>query len=571
MQNLDDKEDLANFVKASTLFNEKKYEQALKALQMINTKDFKFLMLRSQLYYSQNEFYLSNKDAENAISLQPKNLKPYQLCVLNQIAMLNIQKAEDLIKESEEKTVHNKEDNNEIKKLISQQKNQLNDQTKKYAIFPKYLAFMHYLYEQGAYINKVDISFNNEANRGVFSTDVIKKKEIILRIPLNALITLEIAQDSPSGKYLTQEVKAKLHSPNHCLLTAYLLDEMEKGENSKWKFYFDMLPDNYDSFPIFYTEKEEKLLKGTVFLQRIIQKKKEMNQDYIILCSVIKDFIRFSYVNFCKARMIVSSRMFGVKINNKKTDALVPYADMLNHKKPRQTNWNYEDIHQAFIVQAFENIPAGCEVFDSYGKKCNSRFLLNYGFTIENNDTNEIRIEVILVDDGSELFKQKNAILKSNTSRKFNLKRDLEDTQTGLLFSFLRFIVLNENELNDFKNYKAESKLGPVSIVNELMALEKLKKIMYVLLSNYGSTLQENVDYLNKNRNQMTFNEFNCYVMKISEMEIIQYYFDLATYCPKLFNKDKMEEIFKEERKNDDSEIYCTYIKEVYNALFKGK
>ena len=296
-----------------------------------------------------------------------------------------------------------------------------------------------------------------------------------------------------------------------------------------------------------------------------------MNQDYIILCSVIKDFIRFSYVNFCKARMIVSSRMFGVKINNKKTDALVPYADMLNHKKPRQTNWNYEDIHQAFIVQAFENIPAGCEVFDSYGKKCNSRFLLNYGFTIENNDTNEIRIEVILVDDGSELFKQKNAILKSNTSRKFNLKRDLEDTQTGLLFSFLRFIVLNENELNDFKNYKAESKLGPISIVNELMALEKLKKIMYVLLSNYGSTLQENVDYLNKNRNQMTFNEFNCYVMKISEMEIIQYYFDLATYCPKLFNKDKMEEIFKEERKNDDSEIYCTYIKEVYNALFKGK
>ena len=58
MQNLDDKEDLANFVKSRTLFNEKKYEQALKALQMINTKDFKFLMLRSQLYYSQNEFYL---------------------------------------------------------------------------------------------------------------------------------------------------------------------------------------------------------------------------------------------------------------------------------------------------------------------------------------------------------------------------------------------------------------------------------------------------------------------------------------------------------------------------------
>lgn len=26
---------------------------------------------------------------------------------------------------------------------------------------------------------------------------------------------------------------------------------------------------------------------------------------------------------------------------------------------------------------------------DSYGKKCNSRFLLNYGFYLENNDANE--------------------------------------------------------------------------------------------------------------------------------------------------------------------------------------
>lgn len=41
--------------------------------------------------------------------------------------------------------------------------------------------------------------------------------------------------------------------------------------------------------------------------------------------------------------MIVSSRIFGVLINNKKTDALVPIADMLNHKTPKLTSWYFSD------------------------------------------------------------------------------------------------------------------------------------------------------------------------------------------------------------------------------------
>lgn len=31
-------------------------------------------------------------------------------------------------------------------------------------------------------------------------------------------------------------------------------------------------------------------------------------------------------------------------------------------------------------------------IFDSYGRKCNSRFLLNYGFIVEENDANEVTV-----------------------------------------------------------------------------------------------------------------------------------------------------------------------------------
>ena len=41
--------------------------------------------------------------------------------------------------------------------------------------------------------------------------------------------------------------------------------------------------------------------------------------------------------------MIISSRIFGITINNKKTDALVPIADMLNHRTPKSTSWAFHE------------------------------------------------------------------------------------------------------------------------------------------------------------------------------------------------------------------------------------
>lgn len=83
--------------------------------------------------------------------------------------------------------------------------------------------------------------------------------------------------------------------------------------------------------------------------------------------------------------MLVASRNFSIEINGKETDALVPFSDMMNHRRPRDTVWTYDDEQQAFTVTTLRSILPGEEVYDSYGKKCNSRYLLNYGFTVENN------------------------------------------------------------------------------------------------------------------------------------------------------------------------------------------
>lgn len=41
---------------------------------------------------------------------------------------------------------------------------------------------------------------------------------------------------------------------------------------------------------------------------------------------------------------------------------------------------------EGFVLESVTDIKAGVEIVDSYGKKFNSKFFLNYGFVIEGND-----------------------------------------------------------------------------------------------------------------------------------------------------------------------------------------
>ena len=63
------------------------------------------------------------------------------------------------------------------------------------------------------------------------------------------------------------------------------------------------------------------------------------------------------------------------------------------------------------------NVKKGQEVFDSYGIKCNSRFLLNYGFTVENNEDNEYKI-ILTLNETSPCFKEKMLFLGAKNCEK---------------------------------------------------------------------------------------------------------------------------------------------------------
>ena len=63
---------------------------------------------------------------------------------------------------------------------------------------------------------------------------------------------------------------------------------------------------------------------------------------------------------------------------------------MCNHSERKQTFWTYNEELEGFVLESIIDIKAGLEIVDSYGKKYNSKFLLNYGFVIQDNDLSEV-------------------------------------------------------------------------------------------------------------------------------------------------------------------------------------
>lgn len=159
-----------------------------------------------------------------------------------------------------------------------------------------------------------------------------------------------MARESPvCAELLTS--KAELLSPKHTLLAIFLLEEAAKGEQSQWHHYISILPRDHRTFPINYTNEELTELIGSSLLMQIHEKVFDLKKDYDrVLAACPQKFSKYRFRDFCWARTMVASRMFGVMIDGVKTNILAPFADMLNHRLPKQTVWNYLQTEGGFAI-----------------------------------------------------------------------------------------------------------------------------------------------------------------------------------------------------------------------------
>jgi len=499
-----------------------------------NDKDnTNFLIKRAICYLAKGYYTLALKDALKTIEIDSTFNKGYYIASLCYLEMYDIDMAE--------KYSQNK--NKRLKALIDKNKKELYQKTKKYKSYPLYIKFLRELYKYNAFFPKLEIHFYSDDYRGVLAKSNILKDEIIMTIPKDCLISLETAFETNYGKKIGEFMYNELNSPKHCLLTSFLLYE---EKNPKYKYYFDLLPHDYSNFPIFYTNKELDYLKGSPFLSQILEKKEDMKSDYNKLCEYLPDYKQFSYLKFCEARVLISSRIFGIAINDNKTDVLAPFADLLNHKRPRQTQWYYDDNLESFVIQATENIKEGSEIFDSYGKKTNARFLLNYGFCLDDNDTSEYLLTVVF-NDTYPLFELKKNFFQNEYEfvRTFNLNNNFYESQIIELLSFLRFILF-DGDINDLYNainsseniYNEDAPLTfyyipPITKELEIHVLKHLHLLCRKALAKYPTTFEQDQN-IYKTKKNISFNIRNILLLLMSEKTVLSYFMYFCEYCLEL-------------------------------------
>ncbi|KAL4496233.1 hypothetical protein ABPG72_012970 [Tetrahymena utriculariae] len=435
--------------------------------------------------------------------------------------------------------------------------------------YSKNFILLKWLSDTSSEFNKIKMVYYNNY-RGVHARQKIKKGECILFIPVDNMITLELSKELPICQ-LIESKNIRLLSPKHTFLSIYIIIE-KKNHKSFWKPFLDILPVEYTTFPILYTDEELFWLKGSPFLNQVKERRECITQDYQAIVSKIAEFAKLCTLDeFAWARMMAASRIYGLFINKKRTDAFVPLADMFNHRRPAYTNWGFCEDKGGFMLKASEDIRRGDQIYYSCGRKCNSRFLLNYGFVVKNNEANEIQLRVDF-DKKDETLPIKLQMIgkRKPESLIFRIHINYEEKSVLEFFGFMRFVLIRDyvvlekfHEMSEGKEFDP-LRTPPFSIENEKQMWSEIHKICAEIMIQYPTTLDEDKKILETSK--LTINQKNCVILRMGEKEILMYYITMADRMKKLLTMTKTE-VKKHILQNQEYTKYSSYVNGIVLSL----
>jgi histone-lysine N-methyltransferase SETD3 len=205
-------------------------------------------------------------------------------------------------------------------------------------------------------------------------------------------------------------------------------------------------------------------------------------------------------------------------------------ADMLNHKRPPETYWTFDDDLNAFTITATKDFKAGEQVYDSYGRKCNTEFFMNYGFVAADNQYNECQMVLRMPND--PLYHDKLRLL-GRDNRKLQFPRDYDNDSAQEAISFLRLAVATEAELHKLTGGSAyyrpnTKKIRPFNLRNEVEMIKLLASAARECLANFSTTLDEDRKLLEEPCT-LSRNVQNCIQVRMCEKEVAHHFLSFET------------------------------------------
>lgn len=264
------------------------------------------------------------------------------------------------------------------------------------------LHFVDWLKQNGGKISeKISIADlrDHHAGRGVLTKEDIEEDEELFSIPRTSILTVENS-DIPA------DLKSKVED-SWLSLILVMIYEYQKGPDSKWKAYFDVLPAEFDTL-MYWDDEELESLKGSAVLEKIGKSAADQSfKDNFI--PIIRDHASIFHASdlddhdilrlchrmgstiMAYAFDLEDSSSSNTEADEWKEDSdgeyrlakgMVPLADTLNADADRNNaKLFYEDDH--VVMKAIKLVAKGEELLNDYGPLPRADVLRRYGYVTE--------------------------------------------------------------------------------------------------------------------------------------------------------------------------------------------
>jgi len=269
----------------------------------------------------------------------------------------------------------------------------------------------------------------NDSYRKIIATESIPRNKNLFTIGEKHMLLSSIAN-----------VWFNKHSPTnvvneHARLALYMV-RLLNLRDKEWTPYLDILPSSFPGNPLFASPKELEVLRGSWTHSLIHSKLYYYKKDYEMLLKIenllskeLGSTTPVSYSDFLWARTIIQTRSFTVNVQGSSRTALIPMADMLNHRRPPMVEW-FSDSDSRFIMRTLREIEAGEDVWNNYGNKEIFKFFINYGFVPEYRPESALTAVVRIRINPSDMHKEMKARrIRSDGQIKSQRVQILEDNQ----------------------------------------------------------------------------------------------------------------------------------------------
>jgi hypothetical protein len=361
-------------------------------------------------------------------------------------------------------------------------------------------ALRSFLESQGALFNSiVSAQMDDGSYRGIRATQVIEKDEVILSIPEHLLLSLNSARGDPDIARLLSLTQNRVALSDEQLLAVHLLHEVYKGASSSFHLYIKTLPTSFDSLLYLKEDEIDDALQFDHAIRAAHESKRRLVESWKVVKLVLRRLMSgkaFGLGHYCWAIGVIQSRTMFLPGDD--IGCLTPYGDLHNHECPRpppitpdvfrerEVNEDHEDPtvsgegffdekQKRYILVTRQRVPAGSQVYLTYGRYTNLELLDMYGFTINDNPNDTCLLPIGLFPEliQKHLACQSECFLHVDGNPSFDLIRAV---RLGVLHDKERkkwaFLVLDDQ---------------PVNPESERRALDVISRVVHSRLSSVTS------------------------------------------------------------------------------------